>query len=53
MAVVAQGDDGQVFVLKPCCLYTIVSFTGNPFFLSFVFSVFGFSTHPPFLYIKL
>lgn len=49
VAVVAQGDDGQANVMKPCCLYTIVSFMGIPF-LSFVFSIFVF---PPFLYIKL
>lgn len=49
MAVVAQGDDGQVFVLKPCCLYTIVSFMGNSFFVICVFNLF----FPSFLYIKL
>lgn len=32
------------FVLKPCCLYTIVSFTGNRI-LWFVFSVFVFPPH--------
>lgn len=39
VAVVAQGDDGQAYVMKPCCLYTIVSFMGNPFSVIYVFNL--------------
>lgn len=44
VAVVAQGDDGQAYVMKPCCLYTIVSLW-EILFLWFVFSIFVFPPH--------